>query len=381
MVARLNAEVAWERMVSYGMDPTEPYPGSVDDPWNGTCQTCQQPCRPSLTNAKRQGPCKPCGVKKVQEALRLPLADVVRAMEAKGVIVVGDYESNRKQIECICIWCGALVHPTYSNAMREGVGLCDQQCKRDRIGDSNRRDGEAAARFALANSLIPVAPYTGADDPWPLECAICHHRSERTTYSVIKQLGHVCMRCGRVRQAASRRLSEVDAVQSMVDAKLHPDVPYPGNGTLNWPCTCMRCKTVLRPGPRLADIRRGQGGCTQCADYCFKQNEPAHIYLVVNHAARFLKWGKANDVQNRLQEHARQGFDRSEGRWTFPVGAIATTVENATGDAVRALGATTQIAKKLMRYKGHTETASLDEISVSEVRAIIDGLALHYGGL
>ncbi|MFF4652532.1 hypothetical protein [Streptomyces sp. NPDC001380] len=310
--------------------------------------------------------------------MRLSLADVIRDMEAKGVIVVGDYANNRIPIECICIWCGALVHPTYSNAMREGVGLCDQQCKRDRIGDSNRRDGEVAARFALANSLIPLAPYTGADDPWQLECAICHHRGGNTTYSVIKRLGHVCMRCGRIRQADSRRLSEAEAVKSMVDAKLRPDVPYPGNGGLNWPCTCMRCKTVLRPGPRLADIRRGQGGCTQCADYGFNQNEPAHVYLVVNDTAGFLKWGKANNTGNRLQEHARQGFDRREGQWSFAVGAIATAVETATGEAVRALGATTRIARKSMRYKGYTETASLNEISVKEVWAIVDGLARHY---
>ncbi|MFI5644007.1 hypothetical protein [Kitasatospora sp. NPDC051705] len=316
----------------------------------------------------------------MKEALRLPLADVVRALEAKGVIVVGDYENNREGIECICLKCGALVHPTYTNAMREGVGLCDKQCKRNRIGDSNRGDAEQAAIFAKANDLIPLAPYTGADDPWPLQCGRCGHTGKKTTYSAIKRLGHVCEPCGRARQADSRRLSEVEAIESMLQAKLRPDVPYPGSTDLHWPCTCLVCQTEIRPGPRLNDVRNGgQGGCTSCAVTGFKQTEPAHIYLVVNNNIRFLKWGKTNKLNNRLQEHARQGFDKEKGRWPFKIGLTASIVENSIRQAVRARGATTQVDRELMPYKGHTETASLDEISITEVLAIIERLVSPQG--
>ncbi|SCF57871.1 hypothetical protein GA0115256_103512 [Streptomyces sp. DconLS] len=161
----------------------------------------------------------------------------------------------------------------------------------------------------------------------------------------------------------------------MLDAKLKPDVPYPGRVNDPWPCTCMVCKTKIRPGPRLNDVRNGgQGGCVTCSDTSFKQGEPAHIYLVVNYETRFLKWGKANDVANRLREHARQGFDHDVGRWPFALGAEATLVERAIKAEVRALGATTQVDKGLMRYKGHTETASLDEVTVTEVLTIIQCL-------
>ncbi|MYQ90224.1 hypothetical protein GTY20_02135 [Streptomyces sp. SID4946] len=375
VVRKLDPEVARKRMISYGMEPTEPYPGAVDSPWPGICLECKQPGSPTLSNAKRQGVCKPCGQARAAEALRLPLSDVVRALEGRGVIVIGDYKNNREGIECICLRCGALIYPAYSNAMREGVGLCDRQCKRERIGDSNRADAEEAAEFARANDLIPLAPYTGADDPWPLECARCGHVGSKTTYSVIKQLGHVCAACGRVRTANARRLQAVSAVQSMLDAKLKPDVPYPGRVNDPWPCTCMVCKTKIRPGPRLNDVRNGgQGGCVTCSDTSFKQGEPAHIYLVVNYETRFLKWGKANDVANRLREHARQGFDHDVGRWPFALGAEATLVERAIKAEVRALGATTQVDKGLMRYKGHTETASLDEVTVTEVLTIIQCL-------
>lgn len=370
---QLDPEEARQRMISHGWTPSVPYPGSVDAPWPGRCARCDKPGKPTLSNANRQGPCRPCGRAKLAELLRLPLAGVVRDLEAKGVIVVGEYSNNREPIECICLDCGALVYPTYSNAMRDGVGLCDKQCKRDRIGDSNRGDAEEAAAFARANDLIPRAPYTGADDPWELECAKCGNVGTKTTYSVIKRLGHVCEPCGRVRQANARRLSEAEAVKSMREAGLEPDVPYPGNVNLPWQCTCLKCGGEIHPGPRLNDVRNGgQGGCSNCSDTSFKSGEPAYVYLVVNRRARFLKWGKANNVDNRLKEHRRQGFDHGARRWPFAVGADATAVENAIKAAVRARGAKAQIDKALMRYGGHTETASLDDVSVADVIAIIE---------
>lgn len=375
MTRKLDPEVARERMISYGMEPTVPYPGTVDTPWPGLCRNCKRPGLPTLSNAKRQGPCGPCGQAKGADALRLPLADVVRALEAKGVIVVGQYKNSREKIECICLRCGALVHPTYSNAMREGAGLCDKQCKRDRIGDSNRLDATEAAAFARAHHLIPCEPYTGADDPWRLQCEFCRHVGDKTTYSVIKRWGHVCEPCGRIRTANARRLAEESAVQSMLDARLKPDIPYPGGVNIPWPCTCMVCKAQIRPGPRLNDVRNGsQGGCTSCSDTSFKHAEPAYVYLVANYGARWLKWGKANDLENRLREHTRQGFHEEVGRWFFELGAEATSVEKAIRAKVRTLGATAQIDKSLMRYKGHTETASLDEISVPEMLTIIESL-------
>jgi hypothetical protein len=99
------------------------------------------------------------------------------------------------------------------------------------------------------------------------------------------------------------------------------------------------------------------------------------VYLVVNPRIRFLKWGKTNDLETRLQEHARQSFTEVAGEWCFAKGADATRVEKATTLAVRATGATTTVPKVLMPYKGYTETASLDEISVKSVWRIIQQLA------
>lgn len=374
MARRLDPLAARERAIKAGMIPSTAYPGSNRLRWPGICSKCGRPVSPSLSNAERQGPCKACGRERQKEAARLPSSVVIQNMEAKGVVVVGDYVNNREPIRCVCTTCGAVVFPTYSNAMRDGAGLCSEQCKRDKIGASNRLEAQAAAAVALANNLIPLAPYVRSGEPWKVQCGICGHVSNSTTYGTIARLGHVCVRCGRARTAKARRLPEEEAVSSMLAAALQPDTPYPGNTGTNWPCTCMICQTVIRPGPRLGDIRSGQGGCPECSDTSFKPDLPGHVYLVANPRIGFLKWGRANDLENRLSEHARQGFTELAGEWRLSKGVDATYVEKAAGLAIRAAGAPTTVAKSLMPYKGYTETASLDEISAKAVRLIIQRL-------
>lgn len=390
MSRKLDPEEARQEMIRLGVEPSEPYPGNVDAPWpGGIAMECGHPVSVSLSNARnpRQGPCKLCGLAKLSEIFRLPLNVVVADLAAKGMRVVGNYVNNRTPIECVCTVCGEPSDTvTYSNAMRVGIGACNGTCKRVKIGNSNRLDAAKAEALALANNLIPQALYTGADDHWPLKCAICGNIGEKTSYSVIKQNKHTCMPCGRIRTADARRLPEIEAARSMLAASLRPDVPYPGHVNTSWACTCMVCGTRLRPGPWLSGVRTQEkagkrSGCTTCSDTSFKPNQQGWIYLVVNHTARYLKWGIANDLDNRLREHKRQAFDVEEGRWFFDLGRDAQTVEKAAGRLVRAAGATTVIAQELMPYKGYSETASLDEISVKEVITIIEGqLELLVGG-
>lgn len=375
----LDARSAEIEMISYGKMPTSAY-SALGNGWAGRCLWNGHSSSASLANARRQGPCKKCGRAKASAAQRLQLSKVVRDLESKGVIVIGEYINNRTRIECICIACGELTFPTYSNARREGVGLCDNQCKGSKISASKLGDAAVAAILAQSHLLIPLRRYTGANDLWPLRCLICGHAGGKTTYGGIYRLGHMCSRCGRVRAGKALRLTEAEAIQNMIDADLRPDGPYPGIH-IQWPCTCLKCGLPVDPGPRLHDIRNGgQGGCTNCADTSFKQNDPAYVYIVLNEAAGFLKWGKANDVANRRREHARQGFRHVAGCWAFDKGVQASAMESALGRAIRALGARTRIEKKLMPYKGYTETASLEDISLDEAVACANHLSNRFEG-
>ncbi|MBX7554410.1 hypothetical protein K1Y78_42370 [Streptomyces sp. tea 10] len=77
-------------------------------------------------------------------------------------------------------------------------------------------------------------------------------------------------------------------------------------------------------------------------------------------------------MANRLRVHARQGFDHKAGRWPSVLGANATSVATAIKAEVRALGANLQASKDFRRYRGHTETTSLDEVAVTDLFGIIE---------
>ncbi|WP_194921618.1 hypothetical protein [Catenulispora rubra] len=260
--------------------------------------------------------------------------------------------------------------------MREGVGACGGQCKRDKIGDANRGDADKAIQEALDNGLIPLAPFRGVDRGWLMECEFCGHIGDRTTLSGIRQRGHICDPCGRIRTTEGRRLGAEAAAKSMLEAGFDPgESIYPGRITAPWEVICLACTRTTVLSLSSARARRSVG-CDKCSDGGgVRPDEPGGLYLVVNPWAGFLKWGIAGDVDNRLVEHRRQRFDHDPHRWDFDTYRDARAVEKAVGAVVRATGATTRITQNLMRYKGYTETASLDEISLPKVRTIIETIS------
>ncbi|WP_369394690.1 hypothetical protein AB5J72_49725 [Streptomyces sp. CG1] len=373
MTAKLDPQQTKREMISCGAWPISPYPG-VDKGWLCVCMECGDFGKPSYYNVVRnqQGPCKPCATRRIAECLRHPQAYVVTVLKALGAKVIGTYENSRTPIDCICLTCGEKISPTYSNAIRPGVGLCNKTCKRRKIGDSNRGDATAAIALAVSHDLEPIADYTGADDPWPCKCT----RSGQIvspTYSNIKQMGHVCAPCGRERTVSARRLDPEVARAAMVAAGLTPDVSYPGRVDVPWPCTC-RCGTKLSPGPRLSDIRGGQGGCHNCSDTAFKLNDPGWVYLVAHPTLRYVKWGKSTKLDKRLTVHRYQGFVDLQRTWAFETGRQAAAVERRLGQWIRNQGAVTTIEQRHMRYKGYSETASLEEISLAGIVAFVDQL-------
>ncbi|THA33720.1 hypothetical protein [Streptomyces sp. A1547] len=367
MTAKLDAEQAKREMIASGAWPIAPYTG-VGKAWPSICMECGELCEtPSYSNVVRrgQGPCKPCGTRRNAERLRHPQAYVVAVFKALGAQVIGTYENNRTPIDCICLTCNSKIRPTYSNALRPGIGLCNKDCKRLKIGNSNRGDAASAIALAVSHGLEPVADYTRADDPWPCKCTRTGEIVS-PTYSNIKQMGHVCEPCGRQRTAAARRLDPNAARAVMGAAGLTPHGSYPGRVDVPWPCTC-RCGTELSPGPRLSDIRSGQGGCHNCSDTAFKLDDPGWVYLVVHPELGFVKWGKSTKLEKRLTHHRYQGFTDLQRTWPFETGREASAAERRLGQWIREQGALRTIDQQHMRYKGYTETASLEEISLVDL--------------
>lgn len=380
MVRKLSHSMAAAAMRNHGAWPIEPYPGSAKR-WKCICMTCGELLTtPTYSNvvSKKQGACdKECKERKGKAAagnLRIAEAAAISAMKSYGAWPIEPYVNNRTQWQCVCMTCGELINPTYQNVVVRRTGPCNKTCKGRNISKAKKGDSVEATEVMHAAGLEPLVDFPGASQPWPVRCKRCGFDEGVPTLSRVKRVGHVCKNCGQLRTAASRRLSDREAEASMLRANLQPDVPYPGSVNIPWPCTCLRCGKSVRPGPRLGGIRAGHGGCSnsQCVSWGLRLDLPGYLYLIVNRSLHLLKWGIAN-IENRLKEHYRHGW-HLVNRWDFSAAGEAEVIESQVMAWVRDQGVLPGATREQMPQKGHTETASLDEISLAKIHIYIEDL-------
>jgi hypothetical protein len=158
----------------------------------------------------------------------------------------------------------------------------------------------------------------------------------------------------------------------MLEKALDPLVPYPGSTDLPWKARCMKCETVLDPGPRLHNIRGAQGGCATCAERGIDPTKPGYLYLVVHDGHQALKWGIAN-IDQRLTQHVSQGW-KLVARWNFDLTRDAWAFERQIKAWVRKQGIPKALTADQMNYGGHTETAYLADIGLALVQTYIVSL-------
>ena len=122
--------------------------------------------------------------------------------------------------------------------------------------------GAHAANFFDSVDLEPLEPYPGSTSkPWK-----ARHRSCGRT--VAPRLGNVaqgqgpCRDCGLEATHRALRLDEVVATDVMAKAGLEPLAPFPGVDA-PWRCRHLPCGAEVAPS--YSNIKRGQGGCVQCA--------------------------------------------------------------------------------------------------------------------
>ena len=146
---------------------------------------------------------------------------------------------------------------------------------------------------------------TGKKLPW--KCRTCDNEWETTGHRRV--MGRGCHYCN------SGRLHS-DGRNSM--AMTHPELAkeYQGDATqivagtykmLSWKCLTVSENPCGYEWPAVGKSRSKQGaGCSACATYGFKPNEPAHYYVhkILNESGEFLmyKGGIAKNWKSRLQQ-------------------------------------------------------------------------------
>ena len=120
-----------------------------------------------------------------------------------------------------------------------------------------RRVPEAEAIADMrAVGLEPLDPYPGARKPWPCQCMTCDKKVAPTLDNIRRGQGG-CRYC-----APNAPIDPEVAEAQMRSAGLRPLVPFPGV-VVPWLSECVTCGAHVTP--QLHSIRRGRGGCTNCA--------------------------------------------------------------------------------------------------------------------
>ena len=120
-------------------------------------------------------------------------------------------------------------------------------------------------------------------------------------------------------------------------------------------------RASFRSGPTSTQYSRAQRGCPICADRGISPAKPGYLYIVVSDEHRALKWGIAN-IEQRLNQHVTQGWELA-ARSDFDLTGDAWAFERQIKIWIRGQGIPKALTADQMKYRGHTETALLVDIS------------------
>lgn len=252
-MAGLDPEKAVEEMLSLGLTPLEPYPGS-GKPWR-SLHTCGRESSPRLAMARRGvAVCKFCGIEERTRQRRTDEGDAVALMVKAGVKPLVPFVSFKEPWKCECLTCHEIVTPNFGN-VRNGHAAC-KYCAHKAI------TLEKANSLALAAGAIPIEPYPGDfKKKWLCKCANCGAEVTPRLGDLVKGQG-CCRDCGYLLSAEANRISNDEAYESMVNGGMEPLEEYPGSVETPWLSRCMECGELGTP--RLHSIRAGQRGCVPC---------------------------------------------------------------------------------------------------------------------
>lgn len=395
-----------------GLDPQIPYPGA-GKPWKSRCNKCRQLVSPTYNSIKSGTGCGVCAGKVVTEELALK---VMKKAKLKPLV---PYPGSKKNWRCLCLKCGKIVFPNYSD-IKQGDGGC-KYCGGHFV------EPEAAVALMLAANIKPLEPYKDSGTRWKSQCLVCK-KNISPTYNTVQQRGSACKYC------AKKFIDADDAISAMRKAKLEPLVPYPGSqkpwlckclrcgrevqpaytsiqgrgrgcvycggkkvdpdeafrlmlsaglipleiyqrADKPWSCTCNKCKKLVTP--TYTSIRIGQGGCRYCTNKGLDYNAPAFLYLMTNQDFGAHKVGVGNykTRNNRITEHKKTGWILIQSM-DFKTGDLAFQVEQETLvwlREIKKLGV--YLSKAEMPQGGETETFDASEIDLATIWAKVEELS------
>ena len=331
-------------MKQKGFLPLIPFPGT-NSPWKSKCKTCGKTTSPTYWNVAKGTGCKFCSNRAVDPKM------AIVSMKERGFTVLEPFPGATKKWKVKCDDCKRKMETTFHSLKTKR--RCPY-CQRSKL------DLDEISQTLHKLDLQPLENFPGARKPWKLRCKKCkihfERRYEKLTRVDRKVYG--CPYCSR------RRIDPNFAKTWMTSAGVQPLEKYPG-GKRPWKCMCNNCKEIVYP--RWDDVRKGQGACSNCADFGLNYSKPGYLYLITNSNLNCHKIGIANSYKtrkfdDRMYRHSKQGW-RIYEKLEFKTLRKAKKVESDVLKWMRLeLELPIHLSRKQMPQGGFSETVDASEI-------------------
>ena len=331
-----------------------PFPGT-NAPWKSQCKKCKKETSPTYWNVAKGIGCKFCAGRAVEPS------DAEKAMKGRGFKTLEPFPGAVKPWLVKCLTCKREFKSVFHSL--NNLSRC-KFCSNVAVDET-----ELLARLKELK-LKPLEKYQTAKTPWKCKCLVCGHTVQPTWSRIKGGRGH-CAYC------AQRRVDIPEALKFMKSVGLKPLVDFPGSSK-PWSCKCLVCG--LNATPRWSDLQRGQGGCSNCADWGLNYRKPGYVYLITHEKLGAHKIGIANSYKSkkyddRMYQHEKQGWVLYKKK-TFDTVQMASDIETSVLKWLRLqVGLPAFLTPKQMPKGGHTETVDASEIDLSTIWAKVELLS------
>jgi hypothetical protein len=238
-------------------------------------------------------------------------------------------------------------------ARGNGCPVCSNRDIRPGVNDLATTHPELAQRLVDRSLAVTISRSSGTRVAWRCE------RGHEWVVSPSKVRG--CPYCSGQRPIVGETdlaTTRPDLAAELVNPDLASKLMAKSARRVRWRCQQGHTWTVS-PANRTS---KGGTGCPECAVSGFSAVSPGWLYLLATPGRTVYKFGITNVLDQRLANHARQGFTEVVETIYFDVGADAAEVERRIKAHVKAQGWQPPMTAKSMPYGGASETLSVHDV-------------------
>ena len=341
------------------LTPLVSFPGTTLGKWPSIHIPCGSEVQPNLKGvlAGRIG-CTTCQYNN----MRIDISpDFFKSL---NITPLTKFETTANAMKFKCDRCGHIF-----SAHLHNLGGKKRGCRPCSIDDYKRvPEVEILKTFKSAGVLALEPLHSDLSRKIKVLCLTC---DDEFKVSVVllrdkRRTGNGCPTCQGRKTSERLRLSEAEAISSLRKQGIEPLEPYPGLTDATWRCRCIKCGSEL--DFKLRTARQGSG-CRYCNITGMQRTDDALVYLITNPLLLAVKIGIAKVGSDRIQEHVRNGWEVSH-LWSEINVEVAYEIEKVILTTWRDSGIPVAVLSEDMPQKGHTETAPIYMVDLSEVVSI-----------